>query len=128
VADLGFSGGGMVWGTRGGPPGVRGLGPRENFLQMDVENMHFEAMFRQNLFISSLHIWNRNVNYNLPFSSKCIHEIDNIFRMTTFVKYTGTAGCALTISGGSRNFVFGPSDVFPPSFLPYLPFPSLSSV
>jgi hypothetical protein len=25
------------------PPGVRGLGPRENFLQKDVENMHFRG-------------------------------------------------------------------------------------
>jgi hypothetical protein len=110
-------------------PGVRGLGPREIFLQIDVENMRFEAMFRQYLFISSLHIWNRNVNFNLPFSSKCIHEVDNIFRMTTFVKYTGTAGCALTISGGSRNFVWGQVISFLlPSFYPYPPFPSLSSV
>jgi hypothetical protein len=47
VADLGFSGGGMIWGTRG--------------------------RVREGV------------------SSKCIHEVDNIFRMTTFVKYTGTA-------------------------------------
>jgi hypothetical protein len=85
--------------------------------------MHFEAMFRQYLFISSLHIVNK-MSINLPFSSKCIHEVDSIFRMTTFVKYTGTAGCALTISGGSRNFVWGPSRLFPPSFLHSLFLPS----
>jgi hypothetical protein len=55
-----------------------------------TSKMHiFEAMFRQYLFISSLHILNK-MSINLPFSSKCIREVDSIFRMTTFVKYTGT--------------------------------------
>jgi hypothetical protein len=51
VADLGFSGGGDGLGDEGEgagggyplPPGVGGLGPRENFLQIDVENMHFRG-------------------------------------------------------------------------------------
>jgi hypothetical protein len=87
--------------------------------------MHiFEAMFRQYLFISSLHILNK-MSINLPFSSKCIREVDNIFRMTTFVKYTGTVAVHWLFSGGSRNFIWGPSHIsFPPSFLP-LPFSSL---
>jgi hypothetical protein len=50
VTDLGFSGGGMVWGTRGRvregvppPAGGAGAWPREIFLQIDVENMHFRG-------------------------------------------------------------------------------------
>jgi hypothetical protein len=51
VADLGISGGGDGLGDEGEgaggryplPPGVRGLGPREKFLQIDVENMHFRG-------------------------------------------------------------------------------------
>ncbi len=37
------------------------------------------------------------MSISVPFSSKCIHEVDSIFRMTTFVKYTGTVVVALTI-------------------------------
>jgi hypothetical protein len=58
--------GGTRWRVREGaapPAGGSGAWPPGK----DVENMHFEAMFRQYLFISSLHIWNRNVNYNLSF-------------------------------------------------------------
>jgi hypothetical protein len=62
VANLGFSGGGGL-GRRGRvlegvppPAGGPGTWPRKNFLHIDVENMHFDAMFRQYLFISSLFI------------------------------------------------------------------------
>ena len=36
------------------------------------------------------------MSLSVPFSSKC-HEVDSIFRMTIFVKYTGTVVVALTI-------------------------------
>jgi hypothetical protein len=51
VANVAISGGADGLGDEGEgagggyllPPGVRGLGPRENFLQIDVENMHFRG-------------------------------------------------------------------------------------
>jgi hypothetical protein len=80
-------------------------------------------MFRQYLFISSLHILNK-MSSNLPFSSKCIREVDSIFRMTRFVQIYWHCGCALTIQWRIQEFCLGPSHLFPPSFLP-LPFSSL---
>jgi hypothetical protein len=65
------------------------------------------------------------MSINLPFSSKCIHEVDSIFRMTTFVKYTGTVAAhwqsvadpGILFGGQVISFLF-------PSF-PSLPFSSL---
>ena len=64
-------------------------------------------MFRHYLFISLLDIMSKNVmSINVPFSSrpKCIHEVDSIFRMTTFVKHTCTVAVALTIATPVRVY------------------------
>jgi hypothetical protein len=124
----------MVWGTRGRvregvapPAGGPGAWPPGKFFANRRRKYAFSRPCLGSICLFHQFIFGTKMSINLPFSSKCIHEVDNIFRMTTFVKYTGTAGCALTISGGSRNFVWGPSRLFPPSFLPLssLPIPFL---
>jgi hypothetical protein len=134
VADLGFSGGVNGLGDKGEgayppPAGGPGAWPRGNFFANRRRKYAFSRPCLGSICLFHQFIFGTKMSINLLFSSKCIHEVDNIFRMTTFVKYTGTAGCALTISGGSRNFVWGPVISFLdlPSF-PYPPFPSLSSV
>jgi hypothetical protein len=136
VADLGFSGGGWFGdkgeSAEGGTPPAGGPGawPPGNFFANRRRKYAFSRPCLGSICLFHHFIFGTKMSINLPFSSKCIHEVDSIFRMTTFVKYTGTAGCALTISGGSRNFVWGTKSSLS-SFLPSFPFPlfpSLSSV
>jgi hypothetical protein len=111
---------------RGVPPPAGGPGawPPGKFFANRRRKYAFSRPCLGSICLFHHFIFGTKMSINLPFSSKCIHEVDNIFRMTTFVKYIGTAGCALTISGGSRNFVWGPSHLFPTSFLPSLFLPS----
>jgi hypothetical protein len=138
VADLGFSGrraGGWFGGQGGGcgrgvppPAGGPGAWPPGKFFANRRRKYAFSRPCLGSICLFHQFIFGTKMSINLPFSSKCIHEVDNIFRMTTFVKYTGTAGCALTVSGGSRNFVWGQVISFLLPSFPYPPFPSLSSV
>jgi hypothetical protein len=119
----------MVWGTRGRvregyslAPRVRGLGPGKFFANRR-QKYAFSRPCLGSICLFHHFIFGTKMSINLSFSSKCIHEVDSIFRMKTYVKYTGTAGCALTISGGSRNFVWGAKSSF--LVLSFIPFSSL---
>jgi hypothetical protein len=97
VADLGFSGGGMVWGTRGRmregvspPAGGPGAWPPGKFFANRYRKYAFSRPCLAGICLFHHFIFGTKMSINLPFSSKCIHEVDSIFRITTFVKYTGT--------------------------------------
>lgn len=98
MADLGFSGGGDGLGDEGEgagggvppPAGGPGAWPPGKFFANRRRKYAFSRPCLGSICLFHHFIFGTKMSINLPFSSKCIHEVDSIFRMTTFVKYTGT--------------------------------------
>jgi hypothetical protein len=83
-------------------------------------------MFRQYICLFHHFIFGTKMSVNLPFLSKCIHEVDNIFRMTTFCQIYWHCWLCTDYQWRIQEYRLRPSHLFPPSFLPS--FPPLSSL
>jgi hypothetical protein len=132
VADLGFSGGGWFGGQGGGcgreylsHRGSGGLAPGKFFANRR-RKYAFSRPYLGSICLFHHFIFGTKMSINLPFSSKCIHEFDNIFRMTTFYQIYWHCRLCTDYQWRIQEFCLGPSHLFPPSFLPSLILPSHS--
>jgi hypothetical protein len=116
----------MVWGKRGrvreGSPSRRGSGglaPGKIFANRR-RKYAFSRPCLGSICLFHHFIFGTKMSINLPFSSKCIHEVDNICQIYLH--------CRLRTDYQWRiqEFCLRPSHLFPPSFLPsFLPLLSL---